>query len=85
MTFTCPKCGHIDSPPDGPPPEESVLQCGECGAWIAYGELMPRLMVAPEGSRWIVVSFDEQTYKLPRVLADALAVNLRSLTDPSAR
>ncbi len=85
MIFTCPRCGHTDEMPDGDPPEDSVLRCSECGAWIAFGELMPRLVVQPDGTRWITIAFDDQTFKLPRALADALAVNLRSLTDPSAR
>jgi len=86
MIVTCLRCGHEDNVADESQPfEDAIFRCSECGAFMAYGELVPRMVVNTEGDRWVTVSFDDVTYKLPRVLADALSMNLQSVANPGRR
>lgn len=47
--MTCPACGHV-ADFEGEPHRE-VLHCTECRARIAWGVLMPRVVVEPHRDR----------------------------------
>jgi hypothetical protein len=61
MTVTCPGCGHSDEY-EGDAQAE-VLACGECGARIAHGLLMPNLTVHPHPDDKRFVSLRAETVK----------------------
>lgn len=68
MQITCLACGHVADVPAGPAFDDAIFQCGECGARMAYGRLMPRVVVEPyedeRGHRWLRRRFqDPQTKK----------------------
>jgi len=54
-SLKCPDCGHEDGVSDDP--RASIYTCDECKARIAFGVLMPRLIIEPhpEDARFIRV------------------------------
>lgn len=91
MHVVCLACGHAADVP-GPPPEESILVCGECNARVSFGRLMPRVVVEPNVSdhrRWLRLRFQDASTKLDVHVVDldaqyaaSLAKNILSLVIP---
>lgn len=81
MNLTCLKCHHsaeVDTG-DETDPTKLIYRCSECGSRCAYGELMPRLAVAPRDSKWIVLHVDGVRCKVDRDFAFDFARNILSL------
>ena len=89
LPFACPACGHVDTPPPGPHPKESVFRCDECRNRIAYGVAMPRIVVTPdeEDSRFVLLIFETMQngakttvmQRVDRQYGNSIALNLASI------
>lgn len=74
MQITCLACEHVADVPDGPAFEDGVFVCGECGARMAYGQLLPRIVVEPyedeRGRRWLRRRFQDPKTKIDLYVVD---------------
>ncbi len=90
-TFTCPACGHTDKLGDIAP-EREIIKCDECEARIAYGVLMPRVVVQPAADRrFCEVLVEERRHgeepkavriQFDRAFGHLVAENILSITRP---
>ena len=88
MIFECMKCGHKAEPtiPEGEEPtrfEDGVWKCDECATFMAYGEIVTRVVVGLDATqRWVCFGVgDGVTFKLPKAVAMLLALNIRSVAE----
>lgn len=98
--FTCPACGHQsadirggDAARQGVPPAKDIVKCGECGTRIAYGIVLPRVIVTPhpDDPRFVQIIFQdrrkdakigEASITVDRGYGAAIATNLASICRP---
>jgi len=80
MNFTCPKCAHEAEWVGPDAPTDCVLRCEECKSRIAFGMLMPRIVVQPASDpRFREVHFGDVIVTLDGDLAAMLAQNILSI------
>ena len=81
--MTCPNCRRKDDVEGDvtEPPSDVLLGCTDCGARIAFGRLMPRVVISPadHDSRFVVVAFDGAHFLLDKDLARGIGHNLLSI------
>jgi len=83
--LSCRRCGHEDELPRGLLADEEVLRCDVCGARIAFGQTMPRVVIEPyRDPRFVVVTIDNVTVIFDRAYAALIAKHLASVTWPLA-
>lgn len=79
-TVSCMACGHTDdvSVPESQasaPLDHGVFECSECNARMAFGRLLPRIVVepitTPHGYRLV-----RRRYQDPKTLADIYVVDV---------
>lgn len=85
MTETsCLRCHHKDSIEAGELTTEEVMRsgvfkCTKCKARMAYGHLVPRMVVNRE-DKWVTLSIDGVKYKMDRDFVVDLCANLLSVS-----
>lgn len=85
--LVCGGCGHTDTVPSDP--EKRLYRCDECGARMAFGQLMPTIRILPDADRRFVVARftwarKEVDVRLDRQYGADLAVELLSVCAPEA-
>lgn len=87
--LTCPACGH-QADFEGEPHRE-ILNCTECRSRIAYGVLMPRVVVEPhKDKRFVIVRVETVAngqrslveHVLDKQFGHAVAKDIASITAP---
>jgi hypothetical protein len=88
-SMTCPSCGHTDDCEIDA--RHAVLTCTECKARIAFGALMPRVVIEPHvDRRFVTLRFQTAAngqvaltqHVLDREFAYAVAREIASITAP---
>lgn len=93
MNITCLACDHSSIVADGPAFEDGLFQCDECGARMALGRLLPRVVVEPfrdaRGFMWIRTRYQDPKTKTDLFVDDRdpkhagdVAKNILSLVLP---
>jgi hypothetical protein len=78
VRLSCRRCGHSDDAP-----EEflhGIATCDRCGARIAFGRTMPRVIIEPsDDPRFVCVLFDGVAVLLDRAFANLVGRELISV------
>lgn len=76
--LACRRCGHQDDAPEGA--LDGVVTCDVCGARIAFGRTIPRVLIEPTSdSRFVSLSFDGVLLLIDRPFANILGRELLSV------
>jgi hypothetical protein len=76
--LSCRRCGHSDEAPEGI--LEGVASCDQCGARIAFGQTIPRILIEPTSDdRFVCVMFDGVAVVLDREFGHLLGKELLSV------
>ncbi len=83
-TLSCLRCHHSDEVDTGGLSAEEfasgcVLKCSECSARMAYGSLIPRMVVSAE-DKFVTLSIDGVKHRMDRAFALELCINLISVS-----
>lgn len=77
----CPRCAVQFPHRGGKPADASVINCPKCDARVAYGALMPRVVIAPDADvRFVSVMFgDAEPVRLDKAFATMVGHSLISV------